>query len=101
MRSSQYRALSIAARSALPKARRPSMPTTVKPDALKCARYARMLRDTKVDQPFEQIVPPVRMSETNHPDSRLVETGDAVEDRGFAGAVRSDDCGDVATLRTE
>src|SRR5580698_320173 len=38
------------------------------------------------------------MSQLNGARTRLVETGDAVEHGGLAGAVRPDQCGDVAPL---
>src|SRR5262249_39606724 len=41
------------------------------------------------------------MGEPDHPDARMIEAGDAVEDRGLAGAVGSDERGDVSALRRE
>src|SRR5262249_19061046 len=43
----------------------------------------------------------VRMAGGDHPLGRLVEAGDAVEHRGLAGTVRSDQGRDVAAARLE
>src|SRR5262245_13367520 len=68
---------------------------------LKGTRHARVLGDAEIDQPLEQIIPPVRMRKTDHPDGRLIEPGDAVEHRSLARTVRPDDCGDVTASCTE
>src|SRR6185312_1666403 len=52
-------------------------------------------------QPFELHGVAGVMCEADNACRRLVETGDAVEDRGLAGAVRPDQRGDLAPLGVE
>src|SRR5262249_24218182 len=70
-------------------------------DILEGAGDARELGDAEVEQALEQIGRTVRMGEPDHPDARMIEAGDAVEDRGLAGAVGSDERGDVSAFGRE
>ena len=66
------------------------------PDVLEGARDPGVARDAEPVHALEQqdASPSVCMREP--PDARPVEAGEAVEDRGLAGAVRADDRGDLA-----
>ena len=86
------------------------------PNVLKGARDPRVLRDEKVGHALEQIsalptgqaalaavgelfepVPsPFAMPKREQAFGRFVEAGNAVEDGGLAGAIRTDQCGDIA-----
>ena len=51
---------------------------------------------SKPGQPLQQQVRAVGLAQRDHAFGRLVEAGDAVEDRGLARAVGADERGDVA-----
>ena len=51
---------------------------------------------SKPGQPLQQQVRAVGLAQRDHAFRRLVEAGDAVEDRGLARAVGADERGDVA-----
>ena len=61
----------------------------------KVLRHPRVGIDVVVVEPFEIRHLAAGLGEGEHAFARLVETGDAVEDRGLAGAVRPDQRGDV------
>ena len=65
-------------------------------DVLEGPRHPGMLGDAEVIHPFQREAGAILMDERDGPFCRLVETGDAVEDRGLAGAVGADERGDVA-----
>ena len=71
------------------------------PHVLKRARDARFLGDTELGQALEQERSAIRMGEEQSADGRFVEAGNAVEQRGLAGAVRSDQRGDIPGARGE
>jgi hypothetical protein len=56
----------------------------------------RRARDLVAGQLFEPHDAALRVVEADAADRRLVETGQAVEEGRLAGAVRSDDAGDLA-----
>ena len=68
-------------------------------DVLEGARHLGMLRDAEIVHALEQEFAAVRMAQHDHALGRLVEAGDAVEDRGLAGAVGADERGDVVARR--
>ena len=66
------------------------------PHILKRARDPRLAGDAEFRHALEQERGAVRVGELQPADRRLVEAGDAVEQRGLAGAVRADQRGDLA-----
>ena len=70
-------------------------------DVLEGARHLGTRRYLMVRQPLEQVARAVAPVERDHAFRRFVEAGDAVEHRGLAGAVRADQCGDLAALGLE
>src|SRR5690606_35118743 len=70
------------------------------PDVLEGARDPGLLGDAEPFHLLEE-VDPVGMVQREAPRGRLVEAGEAVEDRGLAGAVRADDRGDLALVGGE
>ena len=71
------------------------------PDVLEGARDLGLLGDPEIVQPFELDLAAVVMRQPHGAGGRLVETGDAVEHGGLAGAVRPDQRGDLAPLGAE
>jgi hypothetical protein len=65
-------------------------------DVLEGAHHLRRARDLVAGQLFEAQHAALRVVEADAADRRLVETGQAVEEGRLAGAVRSDDAGDLA-----
>ncbi len=65
-------------------------------DVLERARDLGLPVDAEAGQPLQQQLRAVGLAQRDHALGRLVEAGDAVEDRGLAGAVRADERGDVA-----
>jgi len=57
--------------------------------------------DAKVRQALEQVFSAILVAHSDHAHGRLVETGDAIEHGGLAGAVRADQRGDLAALGLE
>src|SRR4051812_18431956 len=66
-------------------------------DVLEGASDLRLPGDAVAGEPLEEVRRAVRVTQRDHALGRLVEAGDAVEDRGLAGAVRPDESGDVAS----
>jgi hypothetical protein len=69
------------------------------PDVLEGARDLGLFRDPEIVQALELDNPAVTMRQPQGAAGWPVESGDAVEHGGLAGAVRSDQCGDLAPLR--
>src|SRR5712675_2085716 len=71
------------------------------PDVLEGARHLCQLGNPEIVQPLELDGAAVKMRHPHRAQCRFVETGDAVEHGGFAGAVRPDQGGDLAPLGVE
>ena len=68
---------------------------------LEGARHLGLLGDFEIRQALEKMRLAVLLAHGDHAHGRLVEAGDAVEDRGLARTVGADQCGDLAALRLE
>ena len=71
------------------------------PDVLEGARDLCLFRNAEIVQPFELDGAAVVMRQPHRAAGGFVEAGDAVEHGGLAGAVRSDQRGDLAPLGRE
>src|ERR1700704_1155223 len=71
------------------------------PDVLEGARDFRLLGNPEIVQPLEPDFLTAIMGQPHGAAGRLVKTGDAVEYGGLAGAVWSDQRGDLAALDTQ
>ena len=60
-----------------------------------------MLGNAEIIHALEHKARSIGMCERYHAFGRLVEAGDAVEDRRLAGAIRADECGNVVARRDE
>src|SRR5262249_41076072 len=70
-------------------------------DVLEGARDFRLLGDAKIVQPLQRDLAAALMRQPHRATGWPVEAGDAIEHRGLAGAVWSDQRGDLAAARGE